>query len=212
MGEASNAGQTDKLEGILDQDRPLKAADFHLGDLKRATEDLGISQRTLLKEINDLRPILESHNWITESEGKLFLNYIAVELISFVRSAKKNKANKDLDVRIIALANLADYLMVTSVPHNEYMDEKERNEALLSQVSQLERENDELRERLERLEGISRIAQNHADQGLKDIEALKNLISAMTYSRVKEEEALIKKFTGGHIGEIVSPDIWERNR
>jgi len=212
MGEATDGTLTGKKKGVLDQDRPLKAGDFCSSELESAMESHKISKRTLLREINFFLGIFKRQGWIEEEGNHLFLGDVAIKIISLARRVREDKISDPQDVRIATLGDLVNHLIVTTIPQDEYLNERERNVELSSQVSELKRENNKLREQIERLEGISRIAQNHADQRLKDIEALKNLISAMTYSRVKEEEALIKKFTGGHIGEIVSPDIWERNR
>jgi len=212
MGEATDGTLTGKKKGVLDQDRPLKAGDFCSSELESAMESHKISKRTLLREINFFLGIFKRQGWIEEEGNHLFLGDVAIKIISLARRVREDKISDPQDVRIATLGDLVNHLIVTTIPQDEYLNERERNVELSSQVSELKRENNKLREQIERLEGISRIAQNHADQRLKDIEALKHLISAMTYSQTREREALIKEFVGGHIGEIFNPVIWGRNR
>jgi len=217
VGDMKKASDTSDSKGaigyseILSQNRALKVSDFHLIDLEALAKDLKIGKRTLLKEINLFRDTLKKHDWIEESEGKLFLYKIAIKLISLARCARKNKISDPQDIRIIALSNLVDDLTKTSVPEEEYMNEVRERKELSSKISSLKRRNTDLRHEIETLNDQSRRAQLRIEKFMKEVEALKHLITAMTYSQVVEREELLKEFVGGQVGTIVNNVVWRRN-
>ncbi len=215
MGEASKDLQTKERKGILDQNRPLKINDFCQKELEELAERLDISKSVLLREINLFRDILEGQNCITQDllgiDGKLLLIELGPKIIIWARKVRKKGIKGNHNVRVATLSELVNWFWKTHIRYDLFFEEEAEKNKALRQVAELIKEKEELQREIKRSEDMLRIAQHKADQRFKEINALKHLVSAMTYSRVQEREALLKEFVGEQIGEIVNPSVWTRN-
>ncbi len=171
---------------------PLRVTDFYEENLQTVAENLGVSQKAVVKAVNRFRDVLEKYLWLEcplFEDRKFRLTSFGTKIISW---ALKTEDSKDKEkVRVFTLAALVNWFNETHVPQNKL---REANNLLVksyAEKSELIKQIKELEEKLQLLEKKLAAAKRE-EETCKD--AI-NKLQAMLYIIIKEQEETLCQIT-----------------
>ena len=175
--------------------RPLRMTDFYEENLQTVAENLGVSQKAVVKEVNRFRDVLEKYLWLEcplFEDRKFRLTNFGTKIISWAIKVEASKSIKDREkIRVFTLAALVNWFNETHVPQNKL---REANNLLVksyAEKSELIKKIKELEEKLQFLEKELATAKR---EGEKCEDAI-NKLQAMLYIIIKEQEETLRQIT-----------------